>query len=109
MVVRGYWSVLDLYKAIYEVINFPLERRVDFNVLPSRLVVSIKLKTPILAEDSIREYWYNIIDRILPRSMYVFYADCYMGEVFHHLETISFIVSGVVKKKIVCPILYRVR
>lgn len=109
MTVRGYWSVLDLYKAIYEVISFPLERRVDFSVLPSRLVVSLKIKTPIVTEESIRDYWYSIIDRILPRSMYVFYADCYMGEVTECLETISFIISGVVKKKIVSPILYRVR
>lgn len=97
---------MDLYKAIYEVMNFPLERRVDFNILPSRLVVSLKLKTPIIEENTIRDYWYNIIDRVLPRSMYVFYADCYMSEHFYYLETISFIISGVVKKKIVCPILY---
>ena len=96
----------DLYKAIYEVMNFPLERRVDFNILPSRLVVSLKLKTPIIEENRIRDYWYSIIDRVLPRSMYVFYADCYMGQGFEYMETISFIISGVVKKKIVCPILY---
>ena len=96
----------DLYKAIYEVMNFPLERRVDFNILPSRLVVSLKLKTPIIEENSIRDCWYSIIDRVLPRSMYVFYADCYMIQGFEYMETISFIISGVVKKKIVCPILY---
>lgn len=106
MQVRGYWNVVDLYKAIYEVMNFPLERRVDFNILPSRLVVSLKLKTPIIEEDTIRDCWYGIIDRVLPRSMYVFYADCYMSERFEYLETISFVISGVVKKKIVCPILY---
>ena len=97
---------MDLYKAIYEVMNFPLERRVDFNILPSRLVVSLKLKTPIIEENSIRDCWYSIIDRVLPRSMYVFYADCYMSQGFEYMETISFIISGVVKKKIVCPILY---
>lgn len=96
----------DLYKAIYEVMNFPLERRVDFNILPSRLVVSLKLKTPIIEENRIRDCWYSIIDRVLPRSMYVFYADCYMSQGFEYMETISFIISGVVKKKIVCPILY---
>ena len=97
---------MDLYKAIYEVMNFPLERRVDFNILPSRLVVSLKLKTPIIEENSIRDCWYDIIDRVLPRSMYVFYADCYMNVRFEYMETISFVISGVVKKKIVCPILY---
>ena len=96
----------DLYKAIYEVMNFPLERRVDFSILPSRLVVSLKLKTPFIEENRIRDYWYSIIDRVLPRSMYVFYADCYMAQGFEYMETISFIISGVVKKKIVCPILY---
>lgn len=86
MEVRGYWSVADLYKAIYEVMSFPLERRVDYSILPSRLVVSLKLQTPIVEEDSIREYWYYVIDRVLPRSRYVFYADCYMGERFQYLE-----------------------
>lgn len=98
--------MLDLYKAVYEVVNFPLERRVDFSILPSRVVISMKLKTPIVSEDSVRDNWYNIIDRILPRSMYVFYADCYMGEAFEYMETISLVISGVVKKKIVCPIRY---
>ena len=106
MQVRGFWNVVDLYKAIYEVMNFPLERRVDFNMLPSRLVVSLKLKTPIMEEDIIRDFWYGIIDGVLPRSMYVFYADCYMSDRFEYMETISFVISGVVKKKIVCPILY---
>ena len=62
--------------------------------------------TPIIEEDTIRECCYSIIDRVLPRSMYVFYADCYMGVRFEYMETISFVISGVVKKKIVCPILY---
>lgn len=106
MEVRGYWNWVDFYRGIYEVMNFPLERRVDYNSLPSRLVVSLKLKTPIVEEDSIRECWYNIIDRVLPRCMYVFYADCYMGERFEYMETISYVISGVVKKKIVCLILY---
>ena len=97
---------MDLYKAIYEVMNFPLERRVDFNILPSRLIVSLKLKTPLIEENTIRDNWYNIIDRVLPRSMYVFYADCYMSEQYNYIETISFVISGVVKKKIVCPTLY---
>lgn len=95
-----------MYKAIYEVLNFPLERRVDFSILPSRLVISLKLKSVMMEEDDIRERWYNIIDRILPRSMYVFYADCYMSGRFEGLETISFVVSGIVKKKIVTPLLY---
>lgn len=50
MQVRGYWNVVDLYKGIYEVMNFPLERRVDYNILPSRLAVSLKLKTPIVRD-----------------------------------------------------------
>jgi len=99
--------MVDLYKGIYEVINFPLERRVDYDILPSRVVISLKIKAPVMLEDDIRRYWYSIIDRILPRHMYVFYADCYMGVDFECMETISYIVSGVVKKKIVCPVLYR--
>jgi len=98
---------MDLYKGIYEVINFPLERRVDYEVLPSRVVISLKIKAPVMLEDRIRHYWYTIIDRILPRGMYVFYADCYMSENFNRMETISYVISGVVKKKIVCPVLYR--
>jgi len=67
----------------------------------------MKLKAPVMLEDRIRHYWYTILDRILPRSMYVFYADCYMSVDFERMETISYIISGVVKKKIVCPVLYR--
>lgn len=99
--IHGYWSILDLYKAIFDVMRVHEERRIDFEYLPSRLVVAMKVRTGY-SESEIREHWYRVIDRVLPRCLYTFAMDTYVSNELNY-DTISFVVTGMMKKIVFSP------
>ena len=92
---------MDLYQAICDVLNHREERNIDFHVLPSRLVIAMRVRTGY-SESEIREHWYMILDRVLPRDVYIFAMDSYINHETNY-DTISFVITGMTKKIIFSP------
>ena len=93
--------MLDLYQAIFDVMNHREERSVDFHTLPSRLVIAMRLRTGY-SENEIREHWYMVLDRVLPRDLYIFAMDSYINHELNY-DTISFVITDMTKKIIFSP------
>ena len=77
------------------------ERRIDFQTLPSRIVIAMRMRTGY-SENEIREHWYTVLDRILPRDFYIFSMESYINNELNY-DTISFAVTGMTKKVVFSP------